>query len=171
MGMTTHGITALFRALNEAQVRYLVAGGLAVIAHGHVRLTTDIDLVIELERENVLKAVHVFSGLGYRPRIPVPAESFADADLRRSWIDTKDMQVFTFWHPQDALSLVDCFIAEPFVFPEAWDRRLEEEAAPGLLVPFVGLADLLAMKQCAGRPKDLADIEALRDIAGSDTHG
>jgi hypothetical protein len=33
-------------ALNAAKVRFLVAGGLAVNAHGYARFTNDVDLVI-----------------------------------------------------------------------------------------------------------------------------
>jgi len=38
---------------NEAGVRFLVAGGLAVNAHGYVRFTKDADLVIDLTAENI----------------------------------------------------------------------------------------------------------------------
>jgi hypothetical protein len=54
--MTTEGVTAIFRALAEARVRYLVVGGLAVVAHGYVRFTADVDLVLDLESGNVERA-------------------------------------------------------------------------------------------------------------------
>jgi hypothetical protein len=38
----------LFKALNDAEVRYLVVGGLAVVLHGHPRLTANVDLVVDL---------------------------------------------------------------------------------------------------------------------------
>ena len=38
---------AVCRALNDASVRFLVAGGLAVNAHGYLRLTYDVDLVVD----------------------------------------------------------------------------------------------------------------------------
>ena len=34
----------LFKTLNDAGVRYVVVGGLAVVLHGHARLTVDVDL-------------------------------------------------------------------------------------------------------------------------------
>ena len=37
---------AVIAALNDAGVRYLVAGGLAVNAHGYLRFTHDLDLVV-----------------------------------------------------------------------------------------------------------------------------
>ena len=48
----------IFRALQEAEARYLVVGGLAVIAHGYVRLTKDIDLVLDLSSEALPRALN-----------------------------------------------------------------------------------------------------------------
>jgi hypothetical protein len=60
-------------------VRYLIVGGLAVVAHGYVRFTADFDVVLDLEAENVQRALGVFKSLGYVPRVPVPIEQFAEA--------------------------------------------------------------------------------------------
>jgi hypothetical protein len=38
----------VFLALNNAEVRYVVVGGLATVLHGYARLTADIDLVVDL---------------------------------------------------------------------------------------------------------------------------
>jgi len=40
---------AIARALDDAGVRYLVAGGLAVNAHGYLRFTKDVDIVVQNE--------------------------------------------------------------------------------------------------------------------------
>lgn len=40
---------AILAALNARGVRYVVVGGFAVAAHGVVRATADLDLVVELE--------------------------------------------------------------------------------------------------------------------------
>lgn len=45
--------------------------GLAFVAHGYVRATVDIDIVPNLERENVLRAINALTQIGYRPLIPV----------------------------------------------------------------------------------------------------
>ena len=54
---------AIAAALRDARVRYLVAGGLAVNAHGYVRLTYDVDLVIQLEADNIRTAFAALAGL------------------------------------------------------------------------------------------------------------
>ncbi len=51
--MKLSSVEAIVAALNDAGVSYLVAGGLAVNAHGYGRATFDIDLVVELEPANV----------------------------------------------------------------------------------------------------------------------
>ena len=43
---------ALAAALDAAGVRYLVAGGLAVGAHGYLRFTKDVDIVVQLVPDN-----------------------------------------------------------------------------------------------------------------------
>ena len=39
----------VFLALNEAGVRYVIVGGLAVVLHGYPRFTADLDIVLDLE--------------------------------------------------------------------------------------------------------------------------
>lgn len=43
-------------ALDAAEVRYVVVGGVAVVLHGHPRLTADLDLVIDLAAEPASRA-------------------------------------------------------------------------------------------------------------------
>ncbi len=50
--MVASSLERIFRALAEAGVRYLVAGGLAVVAHGYVRFTNAVELVLDLEEAN-----------------------------------------------------------------------------------------------------------------------
>lgn len=80
---------AVAKALHEKQVHYLVAGGLAVNAHGHIRNTMDIDLVIALNADNIHRAFDALASLGYRPLIPVTADSFADEAQRQRWRSEK----------------------------------------------------------------------------------
>jgi hypothetical protein len=62
--MEKSSVEAIVRALNQHQVRYLIVGGLAVVAHGHVRLTVDIDLVLAVDRPNLTRAVEAIKSLG-----------------------------------------------------------------------------------------------------------
>src|SRR3954469_23893782 len=86
-------------ALEEAKVRYLVVGGVAVVLHGHLRTTLDLDLVLHLDQDNLEKALKVFTILGFHPQAPAPLRSFADPGTREAWTRQKNMTVFSLWHP------------------------------------------------------------------------
>lgn len=156
-------IERVLEALNSAGVRYLVVGGVAVVLHGHLRTTADLDLVVQLERDNVLKAVRALKGLGYRPRAPVAAEAFADEEARESWVRDKGLTVFSFWSSRAPTLEVDLFVREPFGFVDVYARALNVplETTSAWVV---SLPDLIALKSQAGRPQDLEDIEALRAL-------
>ena len=58
---------ALASALESTGVRYLVAGGLAVGAHGYLRFTKDVDIVIQLIPDNIERTFSALASLGYKP--------------------------------------------------------------------------------------------------------
>jgi hypothetical protein len=77
-------IECIARALNNAEVSFLVVGGLAVVAHGYGRQTQDLDLVIRLDAPCINAAFAALARLGYHPRIPVTSQQMADiAELRQ----------------------------------------------------------------------------------------
>lgn len=153
---------ALVRALEGAAVRYLVAGGLAVGAHGYMRFTKDADMVIELLPENIQRAFAALGALGYRPLVPITGEQFADAAQREAWIRDKGMQVLQFWSDAHRDTPVDVFVTEPFQFDEEYERALVKPLYGTIPVRFVSIRTLIRMKEAAGRPQDRIDIEHLR---------
>ena len=46
---------AALRALNASGVRYVVVGGLAVIRHGAVRATKDVDVAVATDNANLAR--------------------------------------------------------------------------------------------------------------------
>ena len=152
---------AVASALNEAGVRYLVAGGLAVNAHGYLRLTMDIDLVIALDDANVKAAFEALVGIGYRASVPIDAEQFADAAQRDRWRDEKGMVVLNFFSDQYRDAPVDVFVHVPFDFEGEYRMALVGDLRPGLSVRFVSIPCLIEMKEAAGRPRDVDDIQHL----------
>lgn len=155
---------AITAALKDAEVRYLVAGGLAVNAHGYVRMTMDVDLVIQLQLDNIIPAFRALVTLGYKPTVPVSVEQFADAQQREVWIREKGMTVLNFYSDQHPLTGVDIFVTEPFDFDAEYENALIGEMAPGLSVRFVSIPTLIKMKETANRPRDLDDIQHLAMI-------
>jgi hypothetical protein len=154
----------IFRALEAAEVRYMAVGGLATVLHGFTRLTVDLDLVVDLAPEEAAKAIEALVGLGFVPRVPVPAAQFADPARRNVWILEKNMRVFTMIDPANPLRQVDLFVEPPLPFEAMWNRS-ELLDLGGYRVRVAAIEDLIAMKRSAGRPQDLIDIEALERIA------
>jgi hypothetical protein len=153
---------AVAKALDTAQVRYLVAGGLAVNAHGYIRLTMDIDLVIALDADNIRLAFVALAGIGYRPTVPIDADAFARPEQRQHWREDKGMQVLNFHSDAFPGTSVDVFVYEPFDFALECGIAMVSELLPSVHVRFVSIPTLIRMKQVAGRPRDLDDIQHLQ---------
>jgi hypothetical protein len=162
--MERSSLEALFGALESAGARYLVAGGLAVLAHGFVRVTLDVDLILDLAPPHPEPALRAFRELELRPLVPVSLEQLADASARLGWVRAKHARVLQLWSDRHTTLRVDVFLEPPLDFDAAFERRHRASIAPGVEVSFVGLDDLLAMKRAAGRPQDLADVDRLEKI-------
>ena len=163
--MQVTSVEAIFSALNRSGVEYLVVGGLAVNAHGYGRATFDIDLVVDLEPGNVRSLFQALAGLGFQPLVPVSADDFGDRSIRNQLRTEKGMVVLQFYSDQHRATRVDVFAHMPFDFKEESERAVCEEVKDGVPVRFVSLQTLIQMKEEAGRPKDLDDLEALRWLA------
>ncbi len=169
--MERSSLEALFGALERAGARYLVAGGLAVLAHGFVRVTLDVDLVLDVEPPHPRPALDAFRELGLRPLVPVELEEFADAEKRKVWVRDKRARVFQLWSERHTTLRVDLFLEQPFEFDAAYERRHRAGISRGLEISFVALDDLLAMKRAAARPQDLADVDRLEKIRSAQRRG
>ena len=153
--------TPVFEALNRAGVRYVIVGGLAVVLHGYVRLTADVDLMVDLAAGPAREAIAALVGIGLRPALPVDPAGFADPAVRRSWRE-RNMVVFNLVDP-DAGRAVDLFVEPPIDFEDVWARS-DESNYHGVPVRIASIADLIYMKRLSGRPEDLLDIAHLSAI-------
>mgnify|MGYP001566142139 CR=1 FL=1 len=153
----------VFRSLQKNNIRYAVAGGVALVLHGVVRFTADLDLIVDLEQENLRHFVQAMTELGYRPRNPVNAGEFLDPAVREKWKREKGMEVFSFVDPSQSMTLIDVFVEEKIPFQEITQEIVQMEAR-GITIPVVSLRHLKMLKKAAGRPQDLADIEAIESL-------
>jgi predicted nucleotidyltransferase len=169
--MERRSIRAIAEALDRTQVRYLVVGGIAVVAHGHLRYTADLDLVLDPDPGALRRAIEALSALGYRPRAPIAFEGFADPAQRRAWAEQKGMMVFSLVSSEHAATELDLFLESPFDFEAVYSRSVRMTLRDGTAITVVALADLIELKRSAGRERDLQDIrelESLRDEEGRD---
>ncbi len=160
--MKLAALEAVAKVLDAARVRYLVAGGLAVNAHGYIRLTMDIDLVVALDAGNIRQTFNALAGIGYRPTVPIDADAFARPEQRQRWREEKGMQVLNFHSDAFPGTSVDIFVYEPFDFAHEYDIALRGELLPGIDVRFVSIPTLIRMKEEANHPRDLDDIQHLK---------
>ena len=161
--MAATDLERIFAALEAGGVRYLVVGGVAVVLHGHLRFTADLDLVLAMDAGNLRRALDALSQLGYRPRAPVSLDEILDPVTRKRWIEEKRMTVLSFASPVMPTTEVDLFATEPFPFEAAYERALHAQLQ-GISVTVASLHDLIALKRSAGRPQDLEDVQILEAI-------
>ncbi len=162
--MEIRSVEAIVKALNGAKVKYLVVGGLAVNAYGYERLTRDVDLVIGLERENIIRGLRALMAIGYNLRIPVTPSSSRIRRCVKSWRREKNMVVLQLWSDVHRRTPVDVFVYEPFDFDKEFARAIRERVAGRIPATIVSYKTLLALKKAAGRSQDLTDIQKLRKL-------
>jgi hypothetical protein len=155
---------SLFRKLQEKKVDYLVVGGVALVLQGAIRMTADLDLMVALDEQNLTAFIAAMKELGFRPKVPVPAEAFISAENRAAWLQDKGMQVFSFYHPGEMVSLVDIFVYEPLPYREI-RKRVDMKVVDDFTIPVASVQDLISLKRLAGSPQDIEDIKALEALA------
>ncbi len=152
-------LESLFRDLNDRGGRYVVVGGLAVVLHGHLRATGDVDLVVDLAREQVDRTLAALEGAGFKPYVPGASGEFADPAKRAAWAREKGMLEFSL-RPPSGVPMVDLLLEYPMAFDQMWDRSVVVTLR-GVPVRIASIDDLIALKRRAARPEDLTDAEAL----------
>ena len=144
---TLEDVRRLCRALEEAEARYVLIGGFAVILHGGERTTKDIDLLVDAAPENVTRLKRALSTL--------------EDDAARE-IDPGDLERYTVVRVADEI-LVDLLGAAGGVtWAEASASAVQLDLA-GTPVIVADAATLIRTKRTA-RPSDAADrawLEAL----------
>ena len=138
----------LLSIFNAHSVKYLVVGGYAVSFHAQPRATKDIDLLIQAAADNA-KAV-------YAALAKFGAQDF-----------TQRGKFFRMGREPVAVDILTEI--DGVDFDRAWEKRVEGviDMASGLRAYFISGADLMAAKIAAGRPQDVADVDALRKAAAS----
>lgn len=148
----------IFESLQRHEVEYLTIGGVAVNAHGHVRNTRDVDILIEPDAENMQRLAAALGELDAKL-------AGVDADLLD--IDPHDPDAlldggnFTLRTAAGGLDLFD-----PGEIPggrpyEEMRPRAVEVIIDGVGIRAVGFDDLIRLKRESGRDRDLEDVATL----------
>ncbi len=153
----------ILEGLYKSKVRYLIAGGLSVNLYGVPRVTQDIDIVIAMDRENVLKITSLLKELGYVPRLPVSPDDLANPDKVKDWIENKNLKAFSFYHKNENYKVIDIVLVHPLDFEKSFKNRTVKRAKD-IDIYLASIDDVVKMKEFSGRPQDLSDIEMLNKV-------
>jgi hypothetical protein len=145
--LVERALGALSRALTESGAPWMVIGGIAVVARGVRRFTTDIDAAVRGDAIAPEKLLGIFRKHRIVPRIP-DALSFANANL-----------VLLLCHAETGVDLDVSFAWSAFEHEALADRTFADFGS--VRVPMCTAADLVIFKVIASRPVDLSDAEAL----------
>jgi len=149
----------LLAHLIDAEVRFILVGGLAVNAWGYLRATRDIDVVPDPSPENLVKLDAVLRGLGGKVDV---GGRLLDADAISTFLRTGDRTLV-----ETDLGQVDVLQGLPQV-PSfaALDAEASSIDLDGLEIRVCSFDHLLAMKRASDRPRDRDDLEALEAAQG-----
>lgn len=160
----------LLSALSDAEVDYVLIGGLAVTLHGYQRVTMDVDVVLSMDDRNLARFVECAKSAGLRPVLPIPIEALRNASVIDQWHREKGMLAFALRSPEAIATVIDVLVRPVVPYVELKRNAVVKRIGP-LSVPVAGIDDLIRLKTGTGRTKDRLDIEELEKLKGQPTGG
>jgi hypothetical protein len=141
----------MLRCLQEAAVEFVIVGAHALAAHGIVRATGDIDILVRPSSDNAARVMRALVQFG----APLAAHGIAPADLAAPGV------VYQLGLPPRRIDLLTEISGVDFA--TAWASRVETSFGD-LTVAVLGRDALIKNKLAAGRDKDLVDVNALERL-------
>lgn len=138
-----------FKALNDQEVKYILVGGLAVVLHGHARVTGDMDIWVECTEDNYKKLEKAF----HQFQMPV-----FDMTLEK-FLNTTDNDVFSFGRNPVGIDVMTSVKGIEFDKSYKASSVFDDD---GLPIRIVHINHLIEAKRTSGRLKDLDDIHQLQ---------
>jgi len=134
--------------LNSNNVEYLLIGGWAVSIYGNPRLTKDIDFLISVKEENIVKFKKAMEEFGAPPVDIEGLKKNKDSFIR---MGVSPIQI-------DVLQEASGIIME-----ECYKRKNILEL-DGLKINIISIKDLIINKRAAGRDQDITDANKLEKL-------
>ena len=138
----------IFARLEDRRVDYVTVGGFALIAHGVVRATLDVDVIPARDRANLERLVEALKDLEGVP-----------AGEPEAGVDVALLERDANMRFQTAFGQLDLLLAH------YWDTRYQQmhaaavwARAAGVEIRIVGREDLIRLKTATGRDRDLMDV-------------
>jgi hypothetical protein len=156
----------LFKAMNDAEIKYLVVGGVAVNLHGYRRFTADVDILLALDEPNLEKMTMVMHDMGYTERLPVALKDLANKATVEMFLQEKGMTAYTFLSARRERIDVDILAPDSLSFQEYDKQKVFLDIDEDIKVPVISVDDLINMKRVANREKDISDVRMLLELKG-----
>lgn len=153
--MTDFG--ALFKALADSEIRFVLVGGVAATLHGSARLTQDVDIVYARDPENLSRLARALA-----PLRPYLRGAPAGLPFRLDEMTLAAGLNFTLATSAGDIDLLG-EIAGAGTYDDLINRTIEVELF-GVRCRCLDLPTLIAAKVASGRPKDLEAIAELRAL-------
>lgn len=153
---------SLLAILEGVGVEFVVIGGFAVSAHGHLRATKDLDIVPDPDPENLVRLAEALDRLGAQVQ---GTEDFSEDEIVQPDADGLALGGnFVLNTDHGRLDILQ-FVAPELEYADLRSAAIEDFVF-GHRIRFCGYDHLVAMKEAAGRPEDLLDLKRLREARG-----
>ncbi len=152
--LTSPDFRELLKIFEEYKIRYLIAGGYAVMKYSEPRFTKDLGILIATGRTNAEGAYSALKEFG------APLENLTSDDFAHKGY---------FYQMGRPPLRVDIMMSIPGIeFDEAWKNR-EVVQLEDVKIPFISRSDLIRSKEASGRPQDRIDVEKLKEAEQLDS--
>lgn len=139
------------KALIDCQVEFLVAGGYAVIYHGYVRTTGDMDIWLKPDNDNKKRFLEVLA-----------RQSLQNDSVE--YVSKLDFTTSIAFHIGQIPEKIDFFTSVTGLDFETANQHAVKLSIDNLDVPFLALSDLVINKMITTRKRDQVDVEELQKI-------
>lgn len=139
----------LLAAFADANVRYVLVGGYAVIFHSRPRATKDVDLFVDIDGQNRQRLASALASFGAPSSVVEGARELKADEI--VYFGVKPLRV-------DLLGS-----ASGINFEETYGRAIVTHL-DGVPTRIISLADLIVNKRASGREQDLRDCSVLERV-------
>lgn len=152
----------LLLVLSEAQVRFVVIGGVAVGVHGFVRATKDLDIVPDPDPGNLTRLARLLKEIKARQ---LGADEFSPEEFPYDPTDPAQLAEGANFRLDTTHGALDIMQWVPGIETDSAYRELIgqaiEVAFRGTKIRVCGIEHLRTMKRTAARERDLMDLREL----------
>lgn len=153
-------LIALVKVLNRLKIPYMVTGGIAILMWGRIRLTADIDVIIEMQKDQVRSLRAALLRLG--------KAAYLDADAMEEALKTHGE--FNFIDGSSGLKVDFWILNSKDPFDVSRFKRRVYKSSLGQRVAFTTAEDLLLAKlkwyKESGSNRQWEDVESIVQVSG-----